>query len=596
MWWNDTLAAVGVVRQAPEVDRRIVTLAISALDGALDLVSAERLQQHLEWFASVRRDTGGPGEDAAADYIRDALGGAGVPVLMHEFDAFLSYPIAADLEVEGTRLPCLTHSFGASTPEEGVDAELVEADALNLHDAAGRIAIVAGLAMPVTVLQATRAGCAGVVFVNEDRVIHNMIATTVWGTPGLDQVDRLPSIPVISVNRQSGEFLRAALGRGAVRARLTAHVQTGWVRSRLPEVRIPGTTESDTFTLIGGHYCAWEVGVTDNATGDACLIEVARILWAHRASLRRGVRVCWWPGHSHGRYSGSTWYADTFFTDLAERCVAYQNVDSPGVRNATWYVGRHTCSELEAYCRGVIADVTGQANAPVHRPARAADQSFLANGVPSFSAYPFLPEKHPDRRDWTGGSANAYWWHTSEDTLDKADAAILAQDTRLAVTAMMQLSNADLLPLQYTATGEELATLLRDIQEKARGRLDLTPALAEASRFTEAARALEARRPSIGARQARTFNTLVMRLGRVLNPAIYSASGRFHHDPADWTPRLRAKTEPRLGGLAKAAALVELDGTPLERFLRAQLTRERNRLVTALRESTRMIEESGLLS
>lgn len=573
-----------------------MTLATSALNGALSLVTAERLQQHLEWFASVRRDTGGPGENAAAEYIRDQLQSAGVPVVVHQLDAFLSYPIAARLEVDGQVFPCLTHSFTASTPGNGVVADLVLADASSLHEAAGRIAVIAGLAMPVTILQASRAGCAGVVFVNDDRVIHNMIGTTVWGTPGLDQLDRLPTVPVVSVSRESGVALRDALAHGTARARLSAEVSTGWVISRLPEVRIRGTADPETFTLIGAHYCAWDVGVTDNATGDACLIEVARILWEHRATLGRGVRVCWWPGHSHGRYSGSTWYADTFFTDLAEHCVAYQNVDSPGVRDATWYIGRHTCSELEAYCRGLIREVTGQTNAPVHRPARAADQSFLANGVPSFSAYPFLPEDHHDRRPWTGGSANAYWWHTSEDTLDKADADILAQDTRLAVTAMLQLSTAALLPLDYSATGAELAALLGEIQAKAGPAFDLDAAAAEAERFTALARALEARRPSLAGRDMRLFNTLVMRLGRVLNPAMYSASGRFHHDPAEWTPLLRAKAEPRLSALGKVAMLPTLAGRAEERFLRAQLARERNRVVTALREGARMIEESGLIS
>jgi N-acetylated-alpha-linked acidic dipeptidase len=573
-----------------------VTLATSALNDALELVSADRLQRHLAWFASVRRDTGGPGEDRAAAYIREQLEAAGVPVLMHELDAFLSYPLEASLEVNGERFPCLTHSFAASTPPAGVYAELVRADASNLRHAAGRIAVVAGLAMPVTVLQASRAGCAGVVFVNEDRVIHNMIATTIWGTPGLDQLDRLPNVPVVSVNRQSGDVLLEALAHGTVRARLAASVQTGWVTSRLPEVRIQGTADPATFTLIGAHYCAWEVGVTDNATGDACLMEVARVLWDRRAALGRSVRICWWPGHSHGRYSGSTWYADTFFTDLADGCIAYHNVDSPGVRGATWYIGRHTCSELEGYCRAVINEVTGQADAPVHRPARAADQSFLANGVPSFSAYPFLPEGHPDRRWWTGGSANAYWWHTSEDTLEKADSRILAQDTRLTVTAAMQLSNVAVLPLDYIATGEELAALLEDIQAKAGTAFDLSPAIGEAKRFTAAARSLDTRRTALSEQEARRFNTLVMRLGRVLNPAIYSARGRFHHDPAEWTPLLRAKAEPRLSGIAKATALPGIVGTPEERFLRAQLTRERNRVVTALREATRMIHESELLS
>ena len=231
--------------------------------------------------------------------------------------------------------------------------------------------------------------------------------------------------------------------------------------------------------LVGGHYCAWHEGITDNATGDACVLEMAKRLWQERAHLERSVRLCWWPGHSHGRYSGSTWYADTFFTDLAEGGLAYYNIDSPGVKGATAYYCRNTCAELEGYCRSVIAAATGQANAPVFRPARAADQSFLASGMPSFSAYPFLVDGHPDKRPWTGGCGNAWWWHTEHDTLDKADVSILATDVKVGLEAVWGLANAAALPLDYRATARELTDVVRGFQARAT-EVDFAPLLDDA--------------------------------------------------------------------------------------------------------------------
>jgi Iap family predicted aminopeptidase len=174
-----------------------MSIAASILNDALENVSTTRLQRHLDWFATIRRDTGGIGEDAACAYIREQLEDAGVPVHVHRFDAFLSYPIRASLEAAGAIYTAVTHSFAASTGAKGVAAEIVRVDAGRLQDAAGKIALLDGLAMPVTILQASRAGCAGVVFANDDRVIHNMIGTTIWGTPGVDQIDRLPSVPVV---------------------------------------------------------------------------------------------------------------------------------------------------------------------------------------------------------------------------------------------------------------------------------------------------------------------------------------------------------------------------------------------------------------
>jgi len=62
--------------------------------------------------------------------------------------------------------------------------------------------------------------------------------------------------------------------------------------------------------------------------GDATLLELARVLDAHREQLRRDVWVAWWPGHSTGRYAGSTWFTDEFAQELTQRCVAHVNIDS----------------------------------------------------------------------------------------------------------------------------------------------------------------------------------------------------------------------------------------------------------------------------
>lgn len=562
-------------------------MTTALLDAATRAVSADRLQHHLEWFSSVRRDTGAEGEERAAEYIAAQLREAGVPVTVHAFDAYLSFPIRATLEVlapERLTLRCLTHSFARATGPDGLITDLVHLEDGDVNRGAGRAALIDGLATPVTTLRASRAGCAAVIFANQDFMIHNMIVTTIWGTPGIDQLDRLPALPVVSVNRESGDTLKRLLAQGrGVTLRIVTDVKTGWFRSKLPEARIPGTEEPDLFVLVGGHSCAWEVGTTDNATGDACLIELARILWAGRAGLKRSVRVCWWPGHSHGRYSGSTWYADTFFTDLSEGCLAYHNIDSPGVKGATKYVARHTTAEVERFCQAMIERVTGQAGAPVHRPSRAADQSFLANGVPAFSTYPFLPDDHPDRRPWTGGCANAWWWHTEFDTLDKGDRDILALDTRVSLTAVMELANAPILPYDHTAVAREVLDVLGRLGSTCGGHLDLGEALDAAKTFLSAAEALEGAKARATGAAARRLNLAQLRLSRILNPVIYSQSGRFQHDPAEWSPVMRATQSALLAGLGKAAGLPGLAGQPEFGFLRAQVVRERNRLVTALR-------------
>jgi hypothetical protein len=552
-------------------------------------VDAAALTRHLDWFAGVDRDTRGEGEDRAVAYLAGDLQAAGVPVTVHEFDAFLSYPREATFRTVSPTTQehrCVTHSFVRSTGPDGLTAKLVRVADGDFAAARGRIALVDGLATPVTILQASQAGCSGLVFANEDRFIHNMIGTTIWGTPSLDQIDRLPTVAAVSVDVESGRALKALLAGGTpVTATMTTRLDTGWYRSKLPEVRIPGTREPDRFVLVGGHYCAWHEGVTDNATGDACILEMAKLLWKARAHLERSVRLCWWPGHSHGRYSGSTWYADTFFTELAEHGLAYYNIDSPGVKGATVYYCRNTAAEFDTYCRSVIAAVTGQKDAPVFRPARAADQSFLASGMPSFSAYPFLADGHPDKRPWTGGCGNAWWWHTEHDTRDKADVSILATDVKVGLEAVWGLATGAYLPLDYRAPVRELLDGAVSFQAAAPA-IDFAPLVADAEALAEALERFQRRRGTSRA-DAPAWNATAMRLGRILNPVLYTRGGRFQHDPAEWSPIMRATKQFALPGLSRVSGLAALGDGPEAGFLRAQLVREVNRARTAVRQALR---------
>ena len=64
-------------------------------------------------------------------------------------------------------------------------------------------------------------------------------------------------------------------------------------------------------------WIPWDIGIGDNAVGDATLLELARIFNDNRDQMARSLRVAWWSGHSTGRYGASTWYADAFGLDLA---------------------------------------------------------------------------------------------------------------------------------------------------------------------------------------------------------------------------------------------------------------------------------------
>ena len=192
------------------------------------------------------------------------------------------------------------------------------------------------------------------IFIHPGKNIHEGICTSIWGAPTAESLGRKPTVPVVCINHPDGEPLIADVQRGPVRASVKTWLREGWMRCLLPVAEIRGQEDPDEFLLVHGHYDSWYEGIGDNATGDAALLELARVLWGLRDRLKRSVRIAWWPGHSTGRYAGSTWYADTFADEIDEHCIAQLDIDSPGCADATAYEEVMWMAEADALCRSSI--------------------------------------------------------------------------------------------------------------------------------------------------------------------------------------------------------------------------------------------------
>jgi Zn-dependent M28 family amino/carboxypeptidase len=235
-------------------------------------------------------------------------------------------------------------------------------------------------------------------------------------------------------------------------------VDTGWRTTPLLVADLPGPQPDSPFVLFSGHHDTWYYGVMDNGGANATMLEVARLFAPQRNDLRRGLRLCFWSGHSHGRYSGSTWYADNHWDELARRCVAHVNVDSTGARGNTVMSDALSAAELT----GLAADAVrtqGDQELDGLRMSRAGDQSFWGIGVPSLfmgmGEQPVGGDDNVMGAVLGGGSRKGagfgWWWHTPDDTLDKMDPELLVRDTRVYVHAIWRLLTDRVLPLDYVA-------------------------------------------------------------------------------------------------------------------------------------------------
>ncbi|MDR0359405.1 MAG: M28 family peptidase, partial [bacterium] len=480
----------------------------------------------------------------------------------------------------------------------GLEAEVVYAGSGEPGDVTGKIALIEGMASPARVLQANRAGAAGLVFIQEDR-LHEMCVSPVWGTPTTRTAGLLPTAPAVSILREDGERLKRLAENGGLRVRMRTRTFWDWRPTPVVVGQLPGAVDPEQFVLLSGHHCSWYYGAMDNGTADATILEVARLLAERREDLRRSVRVAFWPGHTQGRYSGSTWYFDTFWEDLWDNCVLHVNADSTGARGAEIY---HALGmpETRAFAVRAIGDAIGE-EAESERQSRAGDQSFWSCGVPSvfmdISQVPlemaarsrslFTAADQPEQKRQGG---MPWWWHTADDTLDKIDPAVLRRDTQVYALTTWRAATAGVLPFRYAPAAAEIRETIERYQAAAKGRADLGPAQTRAVEVERAALRVDELLDGVDVpdRLVSGLNRTLHELDRELVLLNFTANGPFDQDLAVPIPPVPL--------LEPARRLAELDPSSSEaRYLATELTRNRNKAVyhlrLALRAAERAVEE-----
>jgi N-acetylated-alpha-linked acidic dipeptidase len=571
----------------------------------LNDVSGDDMWKHIECFSKIDRVSGTVGERKALQHICDSLKSYGIEPEVYEFESYISVPLKAELMVispTSKSVHAITHSFATSTPPEGVEAELiylkpptrtqnpllsrVEPEEYSQADLKGKIVLVDGTASPGKVAAAQAVGALAEIHISTEPMPHEMTVTTIWGTPTLESAVRIPRIPVASVGREHGEFLKNLCSRGKVAVRLKTEVSTAWRKIGIPVATIKGSVEPERFVLVGGHYCAWYAGVTDNATGDTALLEIARVAQKHRKRLTRSVKVAWWPGHSQGRYAGSTWFADNLFDELNKNAIAYVNIDSPGSKGTTMY-DLEAMPEATDYAVATAHSLTKLKIQPL-RPNRWGDQSFWGVGFPSISCWSMA---EPEKRAQTGGSGGGWWWHTQEDTLDKADYDNQVRDTRVNLALVLGLCNSAVLPFDFKKMSDQYIESLTELASKTTSSFDLNPLISKGRLLRKKTTALNAAGSRLtkakgvtSSERRKELNETYMRLSRTLVPALFTRAGRYDQDPA--------VDAPLFPGLQEAVRLGSAEIDADERgFLQTQMIRERNRISDALDQAIAIVDD-----
>jgi len=571
-------------------------------------IDIDETWSHVEHLSTLDKTSGTEGEMKAHEYVREKLEKYGVNYEAIEIDSLISHPKEASLRVvspESLDVECITHSFSKPTPDEGIEAEMVYVpvspsslftglgdliDQYKESDVEGKVTLMYGVASPAVVWAAQKAGAIAQIHICGGDVLHEMIVTTIWGTPTPESAERIPDITAVSVKHSDGEKLIEIAKKGPVKIHLKARTDTKWRKIPFTVAEIEGTERPEKFMLVHGHMDSWYLGTTDNCTGNAALLELARLFEENKETLKRSVRIAWWSGHSTGRYSSSTWYADNAFHDLDRNCFLSMNIDSPGVLGASELGGGGLMGTMEAI-REAAEDASGQKG--IESKAyymRAGDQSFYGIGIPSVAVRAYIPEGSPHRGRWIGGSGGAWWWHSAFDTLDKGDKENLHRDMRMEALAMRRSVNSKVLPFDFAQVAEMYEETVTEIQTGAASGTDnLGPVIDRVRKLKAKAEALNDAVKKVKKGNLGDLNDVLVKTSRILTSTFYTYSGPFDQDPAYGIPSLPVLDDAkRLSGLDP--------GSDEAGFLRTRMVRETNKVCKALDTAIGLIKKGKQLA
>src|SRR5215475_6513586 len=472
--------------------------------GVVSAVSAANVKAHVEHITREipSRLAGSANGKRMAEYSAAELAKVGVKARVEELPGLVSFPQQAELRtLSPTELVIEANTLGHSLPTlpEGLAGELIDVASGAFgeyagRDATGKITLSELSYHPARHEKqriAALMGATGCVMMNwghpENTAVPFGSVKPVWGNPTADTYkSEMATLPCVGIARTAGLKLREMLKSGPVRVWFRANLENCWRPVQITVGEVKG--RSDDFVVVGGHQDSWPgPQATDNAAGNACIMELGRVFQQQRDKLRRGLVAGFWTGHETGTMIGSAAFVDRNWDRLREHAVAYLQIDQPACAGTTrWSAASNV--ELKRFHQAIEKRLLGPRPFAWRRAVKNGDASFFGLGVPMLSAQGAFTQEELKRT----ALANLGWWHHSiENTLDKLDFAYMADHLRVYAAYLWELLTAPVLPLEYVSVADQFIERLDELKAGAED-IGLGDAAERARGFKASAQQLEA--------------------------------------------------------------------------------------------------------
>ena len=578
-----------------------------ALDDILREVSVDNAWAHIEHITETipSRLAGTENSRRMAEYANETFGKAGLTSQMHDFQGLVSIPAPAVVRVLApNQYEIVANTLGHSASTDGVEAEVIyvgsgaESD-YEGKDVVGKITLSELSYSPARhekAFIAWKKGSVAQIMMNWGDETNAAVPfgsmKSAWGNPTPETLEtEMPDIPCVGIARTEGLRLKELCQRGTVRVWLNAEADNGWKPLTMTTAEF-GAQRDRQFMLIGGHMDSWfGPQATDNAAGDACIMELSRVFRQHEDELRRGLVAGLWMGHETGTMISSSRFADVNWDRLRRSCVAYLQIDQPAIIDSSvWNI--HSTDDIQAYATQAAREMLGDMPIRWHRQQKNGDSSFFGVGLACIAGEMSYTEEEIQR---TALATLGWWHHSIENTIDKLDKGRLAQHLRVYANWMYGLLTQPILPNEYSPLANRFVERLSDFAKYDVPNIDMQSTVERAREFQELAGQLDeqadawSRRlsanPEGGEQVADAINNAKLQLSRTLVPIASTAVGPYGQDR--YGHAWQTQMIPSLVPYPKLASY-DRDSEEFQTWW-VSMVRARNRVTDALEQATEVV-------
>lgn len=538
---------------------------------------------------------GSAGGAKMAAFSQVKLNSVGLDAEIHNISALVSVPELANLKVIAPiqrDIPALTMGHSPST-QNPIEATLIDVGIGGWEDYEGidvsGIATLSELSYAPPRQEKQRIagikGSCAQIMMNwgypDSTELPMGSVKSGWGNPTRTEIDlSVGSLPCVGISRKDGEFLRQLCKQGPVTIRLETKADNAWRDIHVTTASIE-VKDSDEFMLVGGHQDGWFGGhATDNASGSAIMLELARAFSENSDSLSRGLKFGFWAGHETGTMAGSSWWADRNWDQLRDHAVGYLQIDQPvciGARG--WAVTSNY--ELNWLATRVHSDAGDKHPLAWSPQVKNGDSSFFGIGLPMMVGHSHLPEEVLRK---TSNAAYGWWHHTDQNGMDKIDKDLIQQHLQIYARYMAHFTMDLVLPIRMGMLGRAIEARLLELGQRDRdGKLGLQALHTQSVLLNRAFGELDAHMDQLSkqsnpsSEQVTLANNALKHVSRVLIPVCSTVAGKYRQDPYGLSEQLTM-----LPGLFGVAEYVEQSDGALKEMMWVELIRARNQTSDAL--------------